>query len=67
MMWCIRLTMKINVQIFWIKYFCIQFWVWSALALMMFVVFQAVFAWAAPFMDGIEAAFGWLGRDRGCV
>lgn len=25
-----------------------------SLALMMFIVFQAVFAWAAPFMDGIE-------------
>ncbi|WP_273778219.1 ferrous iron transporter B [Acinetobacter sp. GSS19] len=33
-----------------------------SLALMMFVVFQAVFAWAAPFMDGIEALFGWLGE-----
>jgi len=31
------------------------------LAVMMFVVFQAVFAWAAPFMDGIESLFGWLG------
>ncbi|GAA5180044.1 ferrous iron transporter B [Acinetobacter kookii] len=36
-----------------------------SLALMMFVVFQAVFAWAAPFMDGIEAAFGWLGETVG--
>ena len=26
------------------------------LAVMMFVVFQAVFAWAAPFMDAIEGA-----------
>jgi ferrous iron transport protein B len=34
-----------------------------SLALMMFVVFQAVFAWAAPFMDGIEALFGWLGEQ----
>ena len=33
-----------------------------SLALMMFVVFQAVFAWAAPFMDGIEAFFGWFGE-----
>lgn len=32
-----------------------------SLALLMFVVFQAVFSWAAPFMDGIEAAFAWLG------
>jgi ferrous iron transport protein B len=36
-----------------------------SLALMMFVVFQAVFAWAAPFMDGIEAFFGWLGEYVG--
>ncbi|WP_180174161.1 ferrous iron transporter B [Acinetobacter sp. YH01022] len=33
-----------------------------SLALMMFIVFQAVFAWAAPFMDGIERFFGWLGE-----
>ena len=36
-----------------------------SLAIMMFVVFQAVFAWAAPFMDGIEAFFGWLGEFLG--
>ena len=36
-----------------------------SLALMMFVVFQAVFAWAAPFMDGIEAFFGWFGEFVG--
>lgn len=36
-----------------------------SLAVMMFVVFQAVFAWAAPFMDGIEALFGWLGETVG--
>jgi ferrous iron transport protein B len=33
-----------------------------SLAVMMFVIFQAVFAWAAPFMDGIDAIFGWLGE-----
>lgn len=33
-----------------------------SLAVMMFVIFQAVFAWAAPFMDGIETFFGWLGE-----
>ncbi len=33
-----------------------------SLAVMMFVIFQAVFAWAAPFMDGIDAVFGWLGE-----
>jgi len=36
-----------------------------SLALMMFVIFQAVFAWAAPFMDGIETFFGWLGEFLG--
>lgn len=36
-----------------------------SLAILMFVVFQAVFAWAAPFMDGIEAFFGWLGEVVG--
>lgn len=34
-----------------------------SLAVMMFVIFQAVFAWAAPFMDGIDALFGWLGEQ----
>lgn len=33
-----------------------------SLALMMFVVFQAVFAWATPFMDGIEEFFAWFGE-----
>ena len=27
---------------------------------LLFVVFQAVFAWATPFADGIEAGIGWL-------
>ncbi|PZQ92262.1 MAG: ferrous iron transporter B [Acinetobacter johnsonii] len=36
-----------------------------SLAVMMFIVFQAVFAWAAPFMDGIETFFGWLGETIG--
>ena len=36
-----------------------------SLAVMMFVIFQAVFAWAAPFMDGIDALFGWLGEVIG--
>ena len=31
------------------------------LAVVMFLVFQAVYAWAAPLMDGITAAFAWLG------
>ena len=36
-----------------------------SLTLLMFVVFQAVFAWAAPFMDAIETLFGWLGEQVG--
>ena len=36
-----------------------------SLAVMMFIVFQAVFSWAAPFMDGIETFFGWLGETIG--
>ncbi len=36
-----------------------------SLAVMMFVIFQAVFAWAAPFMDGIETFFGWFGEVVG--
>jgi ferrous iron transport protein B len=31
------------------------------LAVVMFLIFQAVYAWATPLMDGIEAFFGWLG------
>ncbi|MBP2161457.1 MULTISPECIES: ferrous iron transporter B [Asticcacaulis] len=30
------------------------------LIVLMFVIFQAVFAWAAPLQDGIEGAFGYL-------
>ncbi|RRU05440.1 ferrous iron transport protein B [Stenotrophomonas sp. 278] len=32
------------------------------LVVVMFLIFQAVFAWATPMMDGIEAGFGWLGE-----
>ncbi len=28
----------------------------------LFVMFQAVFSWAAPLMDGIEAGIGWVGE-----
>ena len=28
---------------------------------LLFVMFQAVFSWAAPVMDGIEAGIAWLG------
>ena len=32
-----------------------------ALAVVMFLIFQAVYAWATPMMDGIEAVTGWFG------
>ncbi|KRB07110.1 ferrous iron transporter B [Lysobacter sp. Root690] len=32
-----------------------------SLALVMFLIFQAVYAWATPLMDGIEAITAWLG------
>ena len=47
------------------KIFLHPVWGLISLAVMMFVVFQAVFAWAAPFMEGIEAFFGWLGEFIG--
>ncbi|QOW44752.1 MULTISPECIES: ferrous iron transporter B [Acinetobacter] len=37
----------------------------ASLALMMFVVFQAVFAWAEPIMTLIEDGFAWLGEFVG--
>lgn len=37
------------------------------LALLMFIVFQAVFTWAAPFQDAIETGFAWLGEQIGAV
>lgn len=33
-----------------------------ALVVVMFLIFQAVFAWATPFADGIDAGAGWLGE-----
>lgn len=38
-----------------------------ALALVMFLIFQAVYAWATPLMDGIDAAFSWLGAQVGAA
>ncbi|ESK38398.1 ferrous iron transporter B [Acinetobacter nectaris CIP 110549] len=38
-----------------------------SLAFLMFIVFQAVFTWAAPFMDSIESAFKWLSESVGGV
>ncbi len=32
-----------------------------ALGVVMFLIFQAVYAWATPMMDGIEAVTAWLG------
>ncbi|MFT3762650.1 MAG: ferrous iron transporter B [Pseudoxanthomonas sp.] len=38
-----------------------------ALAAVMFLIFQAVYAWATPLMDGIEAGFAWLGETVAAV
>lgn len=38
-----------------------------SLAVVMFLIFQAVYAWATPLMDGIEAGFAWLGALVGRV
>ncbi len=37
----------------------------AILAVMMFFIFQAVFSWAQPLMDGIDAGVSWLGRVVG--
>lgn len=37
----------------------------AALVVVMFLIFQAVFAWATPMMDGIEALFAWLAAHVG--
>lgn len=37
------------------------------LLVVMFLIFQAVFAWATPFADAIEAGAGWLGEMVGSV
>ena len=34
---------------------------------LMFVMFQAVFAWAGPLMDGIEGFFGWVGAGAAAI
>jgi len=34
---------------------------------LLFLMFQAVFTWAAPLMDGIDASFAWLGAFVGQV
>jgi ferrous iron transport protein B len=37
------------------------------LAVVMFLIFQAVYAWAAPLMDGIDAATVWFGSALGSL
>jgi len=38
-----------------------------ALAVVMFLIFQAVYAWATPMMDAIDAATAWLGASVGAA
>lgn len=38
-----------------------------ALAVVMFLIFQAVYAWATPMMDGIDAGTAWLGEWVGAT
>ncbi len=38
-----------------------------ALAVVMFLIFQAVYAWATPMMDAIDAATAWLGATVGAA
>jgi len=38
-----------------------------ALALVMFLIFQAVFSWAAPLQDGMAAGVAWLGQALGAA
>ena len=38
-----------------------------ALGVVMFLIFQAVYAWATPMMDGIEVATSWLGASVGAA
>ncbi|MES1924759.1 ferrous iron transporter B [Salinisphaera sp. T31B1] len=39
----------------------------AALAVMMFLIFQAVFSWAEPLMGWIETGIGWLGSHAASV
>ena len=38
-----------------------------ALAVVMFLIFQAVYAWATPLMDAIDAGTAWLGESVGAL
>ncbi|MFT3806379.1 ferrous iron transporter B [Arenimonas sp.] len=40
-------------------------WGLVVLVVLMFLIFQAVFSWAAPLQDGIEAGTAWLGELLG--
>ena len=35
----------------------------DGLLALLFVVFQAVFSWAAPLQDGLDAAFAWMDAE----
>ena len=39
----------------------------ASLALVMFLIFQAVFSWAAPLQDAMSAGVAWLGQGLGSV
>ncbi|MDC7719073.1 ferrous iron transporter B [Vogesella sp. DC21W] len=39
----------------------------ALLATILLLMFQAVFAWAAPVMDGIDAVMAWLGESAGAL
>jgi len=38
-----------------------------SLAVILFLMFQAVYAWAAPFQDGISASVAWLSAQTGAL
>jgi len=42
-------------------------WGLALLGVVMFLIFQAVFTWAAPLQDAITAAVGWLGNAVGAA
>ena len=46
---------------------CIRWSGWSILLAILFVMFQAVFAWARPLMEAISEGFTWLGALVGAA
>jgi ferrous iron transport protein B len=42
-------------------------WGWAIFLALMAVVFQSIFTWAEPLMDGIESAVGWAGARVGAL